>query len=293
MTVYRGVTFFGGAEPFAIIRFAEPAEPDCVYHTHDFVEICYVVEGSGYHLVEGNRYRVGKGDLFLIHYDMRHAFYRGEEDGELVTVNVLFEPGFLDASLLAFHDFSSLAMSYLFRGVWDDEPFRADLHLSGSERSDFETLLGRMMHEHTLRPPGYQAVLRAHLIELIVGIMRGFHGRSAVEPEQRRKASVVEAALRYLDEHYGEPIRLGELAQKAFLSKNYFAGLFKETTGISVYQYGQQVRIEQSCRLMRETDMPLAGIALEVGFADYKSFYTAFRKQKGMSPQAYREGERP
>jgi len=53
------------------------------------------------------------------------------------------------------------------------------------------------------------------------------------------------------------------------------------------------VRIEQSCRLMRETDIPLAVIALEVGFADYKSFYTAFRKQKGVSPQAYRDGERP
>ncbi|MDF2661699.1 MAG: transcriptional regulator, AraC family [Paenibacillus sp.] len=289
-TVYRGERFFREGEPFAIVRFSEANMANRVFHSHDFVEICYVCEGEGYHAVEDREYRVGKGDLFLINYDMAHAFYRGEEDGELVTYNLLFEPGFLDDSLLPFHDFSSLAMSYLFRSVWDDEPLRADLRLTFEEQREFESLIGKIMQEYTIRPVGCLAVIRALMIELIVKIMRGFHRKSATDPEQRRNAAVIEAAIRHLDDRYYEAISLGELARKAFLSKNYFASLFKETTGISVYQYVQQARIEQACRLMGGTDKPLGDIALEVGFSDYKAFYSAFRKQKGVSPHVYRSG---
>lgn len=290
-TVYRGERFFREGDPFAIVRFHEASMAKRVFHSHDFVEICYVSEGSGYHAVEDREYRVGQGDLFLINYDITHAFYRGERDEELVTYNLLFEPSFLDDSLLPFHDFSSLAMSYLFRDVWDDdEPPRADLRLTYEERREIEPLIGKIMHEYTNRPVGSQAVIRAHMIELIVKIMRGFQRKGASDPVQGRNAAVIEAAVRHLDDRYYETISLDGLARKAFLSKNYFAGLFKETTGITVYQYVQQVRIEQACRLMAETDKPLAGIAREVGFSDYKAFYSAFRKQRGISPQEYRSG---
>lgn len=287
--VYRGEMFFREDEPFSIVRCAEAQKADRVFHSHDFVEICYVSAGTGFHVVGGEEYRVAKGDLFLINYDITHAFYRDRGDDELVTHNILFKPGFLDVSLLPFHDFTSLTMSYLFKNIWDDKLIREDLRLGVDEQREYDRLIAKMHQEYLERPDGYDAVIRACMIELIVKIMRGFSRKSMSDRVQHKKASVIEAALRHLDAFYYEPVSLCDLARKWFISKNYFAQLFKETTGMTVSQYTRQIRIEEACRLIRETDKKMTQIALEVGYADYKAFFLAFRKETGVSPNEYQK----
>ncbi|MEK3914842.1 AraC family transcriptional regulator [Paenibacillus sp. FSL H7-0331] len=288
--VFQGNRFFREGESFSIVKHSESMMEDRSFHSHDFVEICYVYSGSGYHVVGEQIYEVAKGDLFLINYEVTHTFYRTAEQQELVTYNILFKPGFLDDSLRLFHDFTSLTLSYLFKDSWADEPFREDLRLSLDEQREFDQLIHKMDMEYNQRMPGHSAILRAYTIELIVMMMRGFQKRSTGNERQHKKASEIEAALLYLDTHFHEPIQLAELAKKTFFSKNYFSHLFKEATGLTVSQYTQLVRIDRACEMMRDPDKKIAQIALEVGYADYKAFYLAFKKQKTLSPHAYRSG---
>lgn len=44
----------------------------------------------------------------------------------------------------------------------------------------------------------------------------------------------------------------------------------------------------EACRLLRETDQPVAQIAGEAGFDSLSAFYRAFRSGTGQSPLAYR-----
>lgn len=288
--VYRGERFFRERESFAIVRAREGPKARAVCHTHDFVEICYVGAGEGCHVVGGQQHRVRKGDLFLINYEMTHSFYRDEADEELVTYNILFKPGFLDEQLLSFHDFSSLTMSYLFRDHWDTHELRPDLRLGVEEQREIGQLIVKMHDEYTKRSSGYYMMLRAHMIELIIRMLRSFSAKIEEDGELRRGASSIEAAIRHLDTYYYEPVSLNELAKRSFLSKNYFAQLFKEKTGMTVSQYTQQARIDEACRLIRETDQSWTQIAAEVGYADYKAFYVAFKKQRGLSPNEYVRG---
>ncbi|THF77095.1 AraC family transcriptional regulator [Cohnella fermenti] len=287
--VLHGDAFFRKDELFSIVRYAE-AERNCrLYHSHDFLEICYVHAGSGFHQVGDTEYRTGRGDVYIINDGTKHSFYRGETDEELITYNLLFKPGFLDDRLLPFDDFSSLSFSFLFEGIWEQDSLPEGVRLSIRNRHEMDTLLGDMMQEYHQALPGHQAILRSHLIRLIVLLMRTLHQQGEGDPVRQRSVAMVEAAIRHLQANYAQTIDIAELARKSFFSKNYFARLFKETTGITVYQYGQQVRIEEACRLIRETDKALGEIALEVGYADYKTFFSAFRKLKGASPQVYRD----
>jgi AraC family L-rhamnose operon transcriptional activator RhaR len=285
--VYRGERYFRDGEAFALIRHAEALKQNRVFHSHDFVEICYVCSGSGFHVVGDEEYSVSKGDLFLINYDITHTFYRESEDVELVTYNILFKPGFLDESLIPFQDFSSLTMSYLFKQDWEDNLIREDLRLNADEQKEFDQLIAKMQQEYEYRQAGFQSVLRACMIELIIKIMRGFSRKSSDDVSQQRRVIAVEEAVRYLDQHYFEQVSLSGLAKKSFFSKNYFAQLFKESTGMTISQYTQQARIEKACKLIRESESKLTQIALEVGYSDYKAFYLAFRKQMGISPGEY------
>ena len=157
--IYRGERYFRTGKFFCINQYPEAIKGKQRHHSHDFVEICYVFSGSGYHTIGEQEYKVSKGDLFLINYEMTHCFCRDPGEEDLVTYNIMFKPGFLDESLLPFHDFSSLTMSYLFKNEWDDDLVHSDLRLNAAEQRDFDQLISKMFYEYNQRQDGYNAII--------------------------------------------------------------------------------------------------------------------------------------
>lgn len=288
-TVYSGKQIFREGESFFINRCEEQIKQKSIYHSHDFLEMCYVCTGTGYHLVGEEEYKVAKGDLFIINYDVPHTFYKQDQNDSLITYNIVFTPGFLDESLMPFHDFNSLTLSYLFNSIWDDQLVREDLRLTAEEQKDFDILISHIFQEYMLRQNGHDAMIRAYMIALITKIMRGFNHRSLQDVSQNKKAIVIQEALNYLREHYFETFNLSELALKSFFSKNYFCRLFKEITGTTVSQFVCGIRIDEACNLLLTTDKTIAQVSADVGFSDYKAFHLAFKKLKGLPPGKYRK----
>ncbi|HHY81627.1 MAG TPA: AraC family transcriptional regulator [Clostridiales bacterium] len=275
-------------DQFSIIRFEEFAEKDAVYHSHDFVEICYVYSGTGYHLVGGKKSKVSKGDLFIINYDMTHTFYRDNDSDKLITYNILFTPSFLDEMLIELNDFNSLTMSYLFKDAWSNDVVKEDLRLRGEDQADFDILINRMYNEYTLRKKGYINIIRAYMIELIIKILRCFYGKSKDDNVAEKKVTAIDSIMSYLQTNYSKGFDLNELALKCFLSKNYLCKIFKEITGITITEYMQSLRIAEAAKLLETTDRKITDIALEVGFSDYKSFNSVFKRIKGKTASQYR-----
>jgi AraC-like DNA-binding protein len=54
--------------------------------------------------------------------------------------------------------------------------------------------------------------------------------------------------------------------------------------------YLNRYRITQAKRLLKETDHTITQIAMDVGFSDSGYFSRVFRRETGMSPEAYRRG---
>lgn len=103
-----------------------------------------------------------------------------------------------------------------------------------------------------------------------------------------RQSQIVESTLKYLKENYHKHLSLDDLAAQAFLSKDYFARLFRETTGMPISALLQKIRIEEACKLLTNTSMKVDDIALQCGFSDIKYFYNAFKKHTGLTPRQYR-----
>ena len=96
--------------------------------------------------------------------------------------------------------------------------------------------------------------------------------------------NVIDYMQTYLEQDMG----LAELAQLSNLSPFYFSRLFKESTNTTPYQYISRLRIERGKQLLKNTDIAIADIALQCGFASQSSFSTAFRKAVGVTPRIYR-----
>lgn len=85
---------------------------------------------------------------------------------------------------------------------------------------------------------------------------------------------------------------LSELSELVGLSLRHLTRAFKQTTGVTVYTYVEQVRLDKTKSLLADTDMLMKEIAARLGFSCASSLSVAFRKLTGETPQAYRKRHR-
>jgi AraC family transcriptional regulator len=100
-------------------------------------------------------------------------------------------------------------------------------------------------------------------------------------------------ALEYLQTHLAEAISLTELAQLLGLSRYHFLKMFKQSTGVTPYQYLLECRIHHAEGLLKNPTFSIADIALRVGFATPSHFTYHFHKRTGTTPKAYRQVQGP
>ena len=96
------------------------------------------------------------------------------------------------------------------------------------------------------------------------------------------------AVVSYIEEHLGEQICLGTLAQLARLSQHHFCRAFKKSFGVPPHQYHVQRRIEQAKLLLADRSIPITDIGFALGYCQTSSFSVAFRKTTGWTPSEYR-----
>ena len=99
----------------------------------------------------------------------------------------------------------------------------------------------------------------------------------------------VEEVKRRLSECFKEAVSLEEVAAGAGLSVYHMCRIFRCSTGIPVYRYVQRLRLRSALDALRETNHPLAEVALESGFSSQSHFTEAFRREYGWSPGKLRK----
>ncbi|MBA3708924.1 MAG: helix-turn-helix transcriptional regulator, partial [Planctomycetes bacterium] len=95
--------------------------------------------------------------------------------------------------------------------------------------------------------------------------------------------------LRFVHEHWSQPIGRDELARRAALSPSRFHALFLETMGVPPLTYLRRLRMQQAQRLLVTTEEPVSRVGEQVGYPDAFQFSRQFRRVCGLSPSAYRE----
>jgi AraC-like DNA-binding protein len=95
-----------------------------------------------------------------------------------------------------------------------------------------------------------------------------------------------------IDARYSERLDVPVLAERAHASPAHFSRRFKQTFGETPHQYLVTRRIERAKHLLRESELSVTEISLEVGFHSLGSFSTKFKELVGGTPTEYRRKAR-
>jgi len=136
------------------------------------------------------------------------------------------------------------------------------------------------------------AILRALHADLALAhyLVRRYAVRTTRDPEYRNGMPAVRLnrVLDFMRQNYAKETRLWELAHLAGMSPHYFCELFKESTGISPYQYSLRCRMDRAKEFLRSPQFTVRQVAEATGFADQSHFTKVFRRLVGVTPLQFR-----
>lgn len=93
----------------------------------------------------------------------------------------------------------------------------------------------------------------------------------------------------YIQEHFQDEITVELLAEKVSMSKYHFIRVFKKAAGVSPYEYLKCCRINESKRLLKETDYSVSQIADMTGYKNVNIYIQSFKQCVGTTPLKYRK----
>ncbi|WP_455170242.1 AraC family transcriptional regulator [Aegicerativicinus sediminis] len=98
----------------------------------------------------------------------------------------------------------------------------------------------------------------------------------------------LDSVLNYTFTHYSETIHIDQIADLANLSRSQFSRYFKERTGKSYMAFLNEVRIENACSMLLDSQSTIEAISYDVGFQNLSNFNRQFKKIKNLTPSAFR-----
>jgi AraC-like DNA-binding protein len=117
------------------------------------------------------------------------------------------------------------------------------------------------------------------------------------EPTHRRRhvpqgAPGLIMQVNQLAQRKGEPLSMKEMARSLGISASHLRARFRASCGVSLGRHLRRLRLEKACGLLRLSPSRVTEISEQCGFTSIYSFSRAFRAAYGVSPMAYRQGDR-
>ena len=108
------------------------------------------------------------------------------------------------------------------------------------------------------------------------------------EEQDAQEERTITGIIRYMQEHLDKEISLNILADEFHLSSQYISQLFKSEIGVNFLAYLTSIRMERAKKLLLATSLSIGEISEKCGYADYRVFTKAFKKEEGSTPSQYR-----
>lgn len=248
---------------------------DWEQHFHNTHEMVYVRSGSARFRISGEVYEAEPHTLLFISKSEEHSTRITGTPYCRWWVRVTAE------------QLAAAADDVRLRAVWERRPagfcHAFDLTPVAPQTEALLTAMAAEKEEDPFSRQKREALLRLLLIE----VWR-LRGEQFPLPAQGVDLTA-EQIQQYIDRHFAEELRVGDLARRFGLSESYLSHLFTRWAGVSPQRYILLCRLSLARELLLTDDLPVTEVAARCGFGDVSNFIRLFRQHTGCTPAVYRK----
>lgn len=249
-------------------------------HWHEMIELLYFTSGSAMVYCDGSSIRAEAGDLIVINCNQLHS-------AECLTDVVKYNTIIMPQNMLKGYSTDICDTKYLEPIYRNHIVFQN--HISNDKK--VAACIKNIFKEYKRKDVAYELSIKSSIYSLMVALLRKYV--SCIQTRQQydwklKNLQKFDIIFKYIDNNFAQPISSQELAAISNTSVFHFCRMFKKTTGKTLTDYVNEVRIDKAAFLLSTSSMNITEIGGACGFDDLNYFSRVFKKHKGMSPKAFR-----
>ncbi len=242
-------------------------------HAHTRFEMYFLVSGECRYFIGNKILRVPANHIILIPGGVMHKAVYMSNSCERILLH--FTSDYINPILAP--RLYSFFPTYIYAASAETLPLIQDI---------FENI----RREYELADEFSREMIKAHVTSLLTEIVR--HSRDSETEPPENASLLADDAVRYLNAHFREDVKLSMMAKRAMVSESNFSRQFKSSTGYGFKEYVNVLRLREAQRMLLNTNLSVCNIAFACGYHDSNYFSTVFKSVHNMSPLAFRRANR-
>ncbi|MBE6777146.1 MAG: AraC family transcriptional regulator [Ruminococcaceae bacterium] len=248
----------------------------------------YMISGEGSMVIEGHKYDLNSGDCILFQSGTKYIWQINEQhELNYISINFDYTHNFYSIKK-PFHPVHSNMFSpedILENITFYDCP-ALNNHIVLPASNSYESKFRRIVTEYYLGGDFSDELLSSLLKSLVISIVRELNGND--KNPLSNNFELTRKIMQYIQNNYAQEISYESIAKSFHLNPIYANRVFKKISGVSLYSFLINYRIDMAMELLRSTNIEVKEIAFMVGFSDLPHFIKTFKKHTGKTPSKYR-----
>jgi len=248
-------------------------------HKHDFFEVLYLLNGSGYHVIDGNKYEIKPPCVFFMSPGQAHKL---ELSNDIEGFIFIFTSDFY---LLNRSNQNSLIEFPFFYTIHQDNP---PLLLEDRNDISFLESLFRQSIAEISKQGHYTNELLRSLLDLILNTCASRYPVNENMLNKGKGQILVKRFFHLVEENHQKNLSLSDYSGMIGVTPNHLTQIVKLLTGKTSSQIIRAKQLLEIKRLLVHTNLSVSEIANQLNFEDQSYFTKFFKRETGMTPVQYR-----
>lgn len=248
-------------------------------HRHDFFEVLFLQKGSGYHVIDGNKYEIKPPCVFFMSPGQAHKLELSQDIEGYIYIFTA------DFYLLNRSNQNSLIEFPFFYTIHQDNP-PLSLHHESDVRF-LETLFRQGIAEIDQPGDSILEMLRS-ILDLILTTCAARYPVNENLLNKGKGQILVKKFFHLIEENHQENLSLSDYAGIIGVTPNHLTQTVKVLTGKTSLQIIKAKQLLEIKRLLVHTNLNVSEIANQLNFEDQSYFSKFFKRETGLTPLQYR-----
>ena len=256
-------------------------------HTHDYIELGYVIQGSFRQRICDRDITFQEGDFYLIDKNCIHQDYLMDQPSIVIFFGIDNE---MFKEIVNENITTEKIISFLQTALMKQKDLQQYIHFrpAPGAREKMERCISLLISELYNPQTGSTYLCKGLLLRIFRLLSTDYDFSLSREQQKTMNWIIFEEVCHYIQEHY-QTVTIQELMEVFHFQEDYFNRLIKKKTGITYSAYLQNIRLKKAEHYLLQTDRSVSDIAEMVGYQNKGYFYKIFSEKYGMTPAKYRE----